>query len=195
MRKLLLVCFSLLTVVALLASCAQPTEAPTEAPAEPAEPEPAEPEPEAAYKAGMVTDMGGIDDKSFNTTAWKGLQMAEDELGAEVAYLESQQQADYAVNITQFLDQEYNMIVTVGFLLGDDTATFAEQNPDTHFTIVEALLDAVVRHRASPGDLLRLWVPTSERPRPTRTSARRVIRGGSLTDASGFSTHRRRPFS
>ncbi len=147
MRKLLLVCLSLLTVVALLAACGpKPTEAPTEAPPEPAEPaEPAEPvEPAAAYKVGMVTDVGGIDDKSFNATSWHGMEMAEMESGAEVAYLESQQQTDYAVNITQFLDQDYDMIITVGFLLGDDTATFAAQSPDTNFAIVDYAYDPVI---------------------------------------------------
>jgi peptide/nickel transport system substrate-binding protein len=89
----------------------------------------------------MVTDVGGIDDKSFNETAWAGMEMAEEQLGIEVAYLESQQQTDYAANITQFLDQDYDMIVTVGFLLGDDTATFAEQNPDTNFAIVDFAYD------------------------------------------------------
>jgi len=138
MRKWLLACISLLTVVTLLAACGpQPTEAPPEeAPEEVEEEAPAE-----AFKAGMVTDVGGIDDKSFNATSWHGMEMAEEELGVEVAYLESQQQTDYAVNITQFLDQDYDMIVTVGFLLGEDTATFAEQNPDTSFAIVDFAYD------------------------------------------------------
>jgi peptide/nickel transport system substrate-binding protein len=141
MRKFLLVFLSVLTVLTLVAGCGpQPTEAPpTEAPAEeeqePTEP-PEEPE-EEAFKAGMVTDVGGIDDKSFNATSWGGMEMAEQELGVEAAYLESQQQTDYAANITQFLDQDYNMIVTVGFLLGDDTLTFAKENPDTKFAIVD----------------------------------------------------------
>jgi peptide/nickel transport system substrate-binding protein len=92
----------------------------------------------------MVTDVGGIDDKSFNATSWAGMEMAADELGAEVAYLESQQQTDYKVNITQFLDQDYDMIITVGFLLGDATAEFAEQYPDTNFAIVDFGYDPVI---------------------------------------------------
>ncbi|MBN1955021.1 MAG: BMP family ABC transporter substrate-binding protein [Anaerolineae bacterium] len=91
----------------------------------------------AGFRAGMVTDVGGIDDKSFNATSWDGLEMAREELGIEVAYLESQQQTDYAANISQFVDQDYDMIVTVGFLLGDDTQTFAQQNPDIDFAIVD----------------------------------------------------------
>jgi basic membrane protein A len=109
-----------LVVVMLAATACAP--APTSAP---------------AFKAGMVTDVGGIDDASFNATSWHGMEMAADELGIEVQYLESQQQTDYAANITQFLDQDYNIIVTVGFLLGEDTETFAKENPDTNFAIVD----------------------------------------------------------
>ena len=155
MRKTLFTIISLLTVVALLAACgpkateAPPAEEPvvevepTEAPAAP-EPEEEEEEEMVPFKAGMVTDVGGIDDKSFNATSWHGMEIAEAELGAEVAYLESQQQTDYAVNITQFLDQEYDIIVTVGFLLGEDTATFAAQSPDTKFAIVDFAYDPTI---------------------------------------------------
>jgi peptide/nickel transport system substrate-binding protein len=131
MRKFLLTALSLLAVVSLLAACGpQPTEAP-EAPEEEPTEAPAE-EPEE-FKVGQITDVGGIDDKSFNAMAWKGMQAAADELGVQVDYLESQQQADYASNITQFIDQGYDMLVTVGFLLTDDTVTFAEQYPDVYF--------------------------------------------------------------
>ncbi len=143
MRKLLLVSFSLLTVISMLTACGTPaTEEPTEAPVvAPTEPPPPPAEP---LKIGMVTDMGGIDDKSFNASAWAGMEDAEADLGVEVAYLESQQQTDYAVNITQFLDQEYDLIVTVGFLLGEDTATFAAQDPDTNFAIVDFAYDPTI---------------------------------------------------
>jgi len=142
MRKLLLTSISLLTVLTLLVACGpQPTEPPTEeAPPEEVEEAPEE-VPAEVFKAGMVTDVGGIDDKSFNATSWRGMELAEEQLGVEVAYLESQQQTDYAVNITQFLDQGYDMIVTVGYLLGEDTATMAQQHPDTHFAIVDYSYD------------------------------------------------------
>jgi len=58
------------------------------------------------FKAAQVTDLGGIDDKSFNATAYKGITQAVDELGIEGKYLESQQQADYAKNIQQLLDEK-----------------------------------------------------------------------------------------
>ncbi|MEA3459339.1 MAG: BMP family ABC transporter substrate-binding protein, partial [Chloroflexota bacterium] len=81
--------------------------------------------------------MGGIDDKSFNATAWKGIQDAINQFGVEGKFLESQQQADYAKNIQQFLTEDLDLIVTVGFLLGVDTAKAAIANPDTNFAIVD----------------------------------------------------------
>jgi basic membrane protein A len=88
-------------------------------------------------KAGQVTDVGGIDDRSFNQTAWNGFLMAKERLGTEVAYLESQQQADYEPNIREFLDLGYDLIITVGFMLGDATAEAAKANPDTKFAIID----------------------------------------------------------
>ncbi len=90
-----------------------------------------------AFKVGLVTDMGGIDDKSFNATAYAGVEKAIAELGVEGKYLESTQQSDYAKNLQQVLDEETNVIVTVGFLLGVDTATAAKANPDQNFAIVD----------------------------------------------------------
>jgi len=92
----------------------------------------------------MVTDVGGIDDKTFNTTSWRGVEMAIEQLGIEGQYLESQQPTDYARNITEFLQQGYDLIITVGFLLGEDTATFAKENPDVPFAIVDYAYDPVI---------------------------------------------------
>jgi basic membrane protein A len=89
------------------------------------------------FTACQVTDTGGVDDKSFNQTAYKGLQDAADELDFEPDFLESQSEADFAPNIQAFLDQGCDLIVTVGFLLGDATASAAEANPDQLFAIVD----------------------------------------------------------
>jgi len=87
---------------------------------------------------GQVTDLGGIDDKSFNASAWLGVQNALDaDLIQSGKYLESQAQSDYARNIQQFLDESDDLIITVGFLLGVDTATAANANPNTSFAIVD----------------------------------------------------------
>lgn len=88
-------------------------------------------------KACQVTDVGGIDDKSFNATVWKGFEDAADDFGAEVKYLESQQQTDYETNINAFIEEGCDIIVTVGFLLGDATYAAAEANSDIPFAIVD----------------------------------------------------------
>jgi basic membrane protein A len=141
MKKLYFVSALLIVASMILAACGAPaTEAPaTEAPATevPATEAPATEAPADAFKVGMVTDLAGIDDKSFNATAYAGVQQAIDELGADGKFLESTQQSDYARNIQQFLDEDTDLIVTVGFLLGVDTAVAAKANPDTSFAIVD----------------------------------------------------------
>src|SRR4051812_22701863 len=66
-------------------------------------------------KVGLVTDVGKIDDKSFNQSAWEGVQQAKKDLGADVKFIETQDPKDYAKNIDQFASDKYNVIVTVGF--------------------------------------------------------------------------------
>ncbi len=97
-----------------------------------------------AFKACQVTDTGGIDDKSFNATAWKGVQDAEQQLGIEGTYLESQEQADYDKNIQAFLQADCNIIITVGFLLGDATSAAATANPNQPFSIVDFAYDPTI---------------------------------------------------
>ncbi len=113
------------------APVAEPTKAPVVEPTQAPETKP------AGITVGQVTDMGGIDDKSFNATSWKGIQDAEKELGITGKYLESQQQADYAKNVQQLVSEKLDLIVTVGFLLGVDTAAAAKANPDLKFAIVD----------------------------------------------------------
>jgi basic membrane protein A len=93
------------------------------------------------YKACMVSDTGGIDDNSFNENAWKGMEDAATDFGVEVTFLESRAQEDYARNIDQHISDGCDMIVTVGFLLGDATQAAAEANPDVRFAIVDFAYD------------------------------------------------------
>ena len=100
--------------------------------------------PASAYKACQVTDTGGVDDKGFNQTAWKGAQDAASELGVEIKLLESKAETDYEPNINSFLAEGCDIIITVGFLLGDATKTAAEANPDTAFSIVDFAYDPTI---------------------------------------------------
>lgn len=94
-------------------------------------------EPTGDFLACQVTDTGGVDDNSFNETAYNGLLQAADEIGFEPGLLESQSDADFEPNIQAHIDNECDIIVTVGFLLGDATAAAAEANPDQLFAIVD----------------------------------------------------------
>ena len=87
----------------------------------------------------MVTDTGGIDDKSFNASSWQGMQDAQaaDPSKVSVKYAQSTSTADYAPNITAFLGQKCGIIVTVGFLMAAATQTAAKSNAGAKFAIVD----------------------------------------------------------
>lgn len=89
------------------------------------------------FKVGLITDVGGVNDGSFNQSAWEGLQRAMDELGIEANYLESATDADYVPNMETFIDEEYDLIISVGYMLADATKTAAEANPDVKFAIID----------------------------------------------------------
>ncbi|WBB77161.1 BMP family ABC transporter substrate-binding protein [Micromonospora sp. WMMD1128] len=91
------------------------------------------------YSACMVTDVGGIDDKSFNTSAWKGLQEAQKENdNIEIKNVQSKAEADYEVNLTGFVNQKCDFILAVGGLMQDATKKAAAANPNQQFGIVDA---------------------------------------------------------
>ncbi|HQK04100.1 MAG TPA: BMP family ABC transporter substrate-binding protein [Anaerolineaceae bacterium] len=127
MSKRVITLLSLLIVAGmLLAACAK-----AEAPA-------------AKIKVCQITDTGGIDDKSFNATAWKGIEDAVAQLGIEGKYLESKEVADYEKNLNAFVEEKCDLIVTVGFLIGDATKATAEANPDLKFSIVDYAYDPAI---------------------------------------------------
>ena len=89
-------------------------------------------------KACLVTDLAGIDDRSFNASAWAGVQQAEAEgFAHDIQVLESDTEEDWQPNIDQFVDQGCEHIVTVGFALGEVTATNAQAHTDITWTIVD----------------------------------------------------------
>ena len=92
---------------------------------------------EAVLCVGLVTDVGEIDDKSFNQSAWEGVQRAADELGAFTKYVETKDAKDYASNIGLFADKNYDVIVTVGFAMGDATLAAAAEYPEIDFIGVD----------------------------------------------------------
>jgi basic membrane protein A len=97
----------------------------------------AQAEPEAAFKACQVSDMGGIDDKSFNQFAWLGFETSAEKHDIEIKFLESQEPADYEVNINAFLEDECDFIVATGWMLNDASLAAAVANPDTTFAGID----------------------------------------------------------
>ena len=139
---------SLLIVVIMLASmlaaCGGGQPTPTTAPEATTAPAEATVAPEKpagkVHKIGLVTDVGRVNDRSFNQSAWEGAQQAAKALGladADVKYIETQDAKDYADNIQQFIDNGFDTIITVGFALGDATLKAAKANPKTNFIGVD----------------------------------------------------------
>lgn len=90
------------------------------------------------FCVGLVTDVGKIDDKSFNQSTWEGVQKAkEDGVADWVQYIETTDSKDYAKNIATFADAGYDVIVTVGFALGEASAAAAVNYPDVYFIGVD----------------------------------------------------------
>ncbi|OGX77944.1 BMP family ABC transporter substrate-binding protein [Exiguobacterium sp. SH31] len=98
------------------------------------------------FKVAMVTDTGGVDDKSFNQSAWEGLKkFGEDNNLTEnegYKYLQSSKQADYQPNLQQLARDNFNLIYGIGFLMGEDIQKVAEQFPDNNFALVDMVVDA-----------------------------------------------------
>jgi basic membrane protein A len=91
----------------------------------------------ANLKIGFITDVGGIDDRSFNASSWKGVLKAQQEFGFQAKYLQSKQQTDYEKNLTEFVQEEYDLLISSGFLLGSATAKVALANPTVKFAITD----------------------------------------------------------
>ena len=92
---------------------------------------------EDTFCVGLVTDIGKVNDKSFNQSAWKGIQQAANELGATVYYIETVDRKDHEKNIAVFGDAGYDVIVTAGSALADATKEAAAIYPNTKFIGVD----------------------------------------------------------
>jgi basic membrane protein A len=94
--------------------------------------------PEAKkIKVGLVTDIGGLNDRSFNQLANEGLTRAEKELGVDGRVLTSSKNSDYIPNLSSLAQQKYDLVIGVGFLMADAMATVAKKFPTTNFAIID----------------------------------------------------------
>ncbi|AFC33443.1 CD4+ T cell-stimulating antigen, lipoprotein [Paenibacillus mucilaginosus 3016] len=96
----------------------------------------------AQFNIGMVTDVGGVNDNSFNQSAWEGLQKLEKDTGAKVKYLQSKSDAEYLPNLNQMVKGNFNLTWGIGFIIGDAMKTVAAQNPNAKLAIIDNVVDA-----------------------------------------------------
>jgi basic membrane protein A len=96
-----------------------------------------------SIKAGVVTDIGGLNDRSFNFLANKGLEDAESKLGIQGRVLISKSNGDYVPNLSTLAQQQYDLVVAVGFLMQDATNTVAGKFPNANFAIIDASFEGL----------------------------------------------------
>lgn len=101
-------------------------------------------------KVGMVADVGGINDESFNQSAWEGLKQAEKDLGVEIKVIESKQASEYLSNMESLLDEGVDVVIGVGNTMKDDIKTEAENYPDKHFVIIDETYEDGVPENVTP---------------------------------------------
>ncbi len=89
----------------------------------------------------MVTNLGGVNDESYNSSAWQGLQALSSETGTKVTYLESNQATDYLTNLDKLADQGCDLIWALGFVMADSVITASSTNPDLNYAIVDYSYD------------------------------------------------------
>ncbi|SKA93613.1 nucleoside-binding protein [Agreia bicolorata] len=95
----------------------------------------------SGYCARMVTNSGGLEDRSFNQSSWEGLEKAKSDLSIDAEVIVSTNETDLAPNVTQAVDSGCQFVLTVGYELADATAAAAKANPDVHFAIVDEQVD------------------------------------------------------
>ncbi|MGG6312262.1 BMP family lipoprotein [Paenibacillus macerans] len=94
------------------------------------------------FKIGLVTDVGGVNDKSFNQSAWEALEALNKEQGIQHKYLQSSSSSDYVPNLNQFVQDGYDLTWSIGFDLGDATKQVADANPNAKLAIIDNVVDA-----------------------------------------------------
>ncbi|ALX47592.1 BMP family lipoprotein [Lentibacillus amyloliquefaciens] len=148
-RKFLLLFALLLTVGMLLAACGGGNDSQGEgsdSESGSSDSESSESSEESSdFSSAMVTDVGGVDDKSFNQSAWEGLQAWGEEHGLEEGegfdYAQSNDDSDYQPNLNRLVREGYNMVFGIGYKLEDAISEVAGQYPDTNFAIVDSVVE------------------------------------------------------
>jgi basic membrane protein A and related proteins len=130
-EKILAAVLTLMLIITSLGGCARRRSGQT----------PGQTPGQQQIRVGMVTDVGGVNDQSFNQAAWEGLQKAQKELGIKASYQESEKDADYEPNLETLQDAGNQLIWGIGFKMGDAIGDAAQANPDQKYGIIDYSYD------------------------------------------------------
>lgn len=114
----------------------------------------AQEEPAKAVKVGLVTDIGGLNDRSFNQLANEGLERSKSELGADTRVLISNKNSDYVPNLSTLAQQKYDLVIAVGFLMAEAVETVAGKFPDTKFAVIDVSAEGMKSKPSNVAGLL-----------------------------------------
>jgi basic membrane protein A and related proteins len=137
MRARTLLIAVLVVAVALLAGCGGGNDENAATPPTTTAPETTDGATGKPIKVGLVTDIGGLDDRSFNFLANQGLERAEEQLGVDGRVLISKSESDYVPNLSSLARQDYELVIGVGFLMANAVEKVAKRFPDTSFAIID----------------------------------------------------------
>ena len=98
---------------------------------------------EDKFKVALVLSQGGVNDQSFNQSAWEGALKAKEEYGVEVSYLESKSESDFTSNIETAIDQDNDLIVGVGFQVGDSIMEASQMYPEQKFATIDSTFETM----------------------------------------------------
>ena len=101
---------------------------------------PAAEKPAKAFVVGLVTDVGGVDDKSFNQSAWEGIQRFKKDFNIDIKYLQSETDANYIPNLSTLADEELDIIVAAGFLFEQPLTEVAGKFPNQKFLLIDSVI-------------------------------------------------------
>jgi basic membrane protein A len=101
-----------------------------------------------SIKVGLVTDIGGLQDRSFNQLADEGVKRAQQQLGVQTRVLTSKSNGDYIPNLSSLAQQKYDLVIGVGFLMADAMDTVASKFPNTKFAIID-VDQSTLKHKPS----------------------------------------------
>ena len=158
MLRLLLIALLALSM-SVVAACGDDEEEPSGSGSEPAATAESGDDGGEPIKVGMVTDIGGLNDRSFNESAYKGLQRAEKDLGVEIRAITSKSNADYVPNLTTLARQQFDLVIAVGFLMAEATEKVANSFPETNFAIIDSSQQAM---KSAPKNLEGLLFKENE---------------------------------